>query len=106
MGLVLGVLVMVLLQQGWNMRRRNEYVAVKYEWPRLRRFAACYLCYMVVLLWPRHLSLEGEILFSLVTAIPLPMVLYGLLDSTEREIVRSLTKRATSRDRDAVAIEL
>lgn len=95
--LILGTLVMVLLQVAWNFSRRRDYLVVNYERRRLLWFAICYVCYIVALLWPRHLSFWGELLFSVLTVIPLPIALVSLLTGEEREVLRTMGKQLAQR---------
>ena len=91
--LMLGTLSMVILQQAWNFRRRHDYLNVHYEWDRILAFGLVYVAYAVLMLWQRNLPLLGEVVISTVGIVLLLLVLYGLLNSSERKVVRNIAKR-------------
>jgi O-antigen/teichoic acid export membrane protein len=80
----LSSLAMIIFTQLWNLKRRQEYLKVHHEWLRIGSFGLVYLVYVIVLLWERHLSLLGELVFSIATLLPLPLILYALLSSADR----------------------
>jgi O-antigen/teichoic acid export membrane protein len=86
LGLTLGMLVLVVVQHGWNRWRR--YLAVRYEWPRVRAFGLVFLGYAVVTLADFGLSSGGLlVLFGILGAL-LPVWIYLLLHSEERAVLR------------------
>jgi O-antigen/teichoic acid export membrane protein len=84
-GLVLGFLAMVILQQIWNLKR--HYLDIRYEWPRIAWFGLFYISYIVVMTWERNISLTGELLFFIITAGLIPVMSYALLNVAERQLL-------------------
>jgi len=88
--LMLGFMVMVVLTHLWNLKRRHIYIQIKYEWKRVIQFALFYAVYMVIMLWERSLSLIGEVAFSSIVMLTLPLALFVLLNTDERQTLWSL----------------
>lgn len=95
--LMLGFVAMVLFAQLWNLKRKRIYIQVQYEWKRIMQFALIYVGYIVLMLWERNLPLLGEIAISLAALVPLPLALYGLLNSHERKSLWVMVKHFTSK---------
>lgn len=91
LALMLGYLSMVALQYAWNLKRK--YLAVQYQWDRILRFACIYVSYMVLMLWPRTLPLSAEIAISCIGVVLLPLMLYSLLNSGEKQALWALGRR-------------
>jgi O-antigen/teichoic acid export membrane protein len=91
--LMLGFLAMVVLLQMWNLKRKNYYFEVRYEWKRVLIFALVYVGYVVLMLWERDVSLPVEIVFSFIVAAPLTVMLYLLLNRSERRTIRAMSKQ-------------
>jgi len=75
---------MALITLAWN-RSRRGYLRVKYPWGRLALFIPVYAAYSIVTAWKREWSLPVEIAFAGALALPLPFIVYILLDRNERE---------------------
>jgi len=80
-----GALAMAALMQAWNAWNRGRYLAVAYEWGRIRRFAAAYVVLAVAYSLRRELSVPAEIALSAAGAAVLLGVVYSLLRETERK---------------------
>jgi O-antigen/teichoic acid export membrane protein len=94
--LVLGFLAMVITQYIWNIKRK--YLSVQYEWNRVLRFGLIYAGYMVVMMWPRTMSLSAEIAISSIgMALFVPVSFYFLLNNEERQFLRTIVTRLRSR---------
>jgi O-antigen/teichoic acid export membrane protein len=87
LALASGVLVMVLLQQLWNVRRR--YLQVAYDGRRLRRFATLYVVTAVIFSLDRDLPLAAEVTASIVATAVILAVVVWLLTTEERAQARS-----------------
>lgn len=88
--LALGFLGMVLLTLLWNFKRRAKYLEVQYEWRRVIGFALLYSGYAAIMLLERNLSWIGEVVYSLIVMMTLPLVLLSLLKPNERRTVMAL----------------
>ncbi len=88
--LALGFLGMVLLTLLWNFKRRAKYLEVQYEWRRVIWFALLYSGYAAIMLLERNLSWIGEVVYSLIVMMTLPLVLLSLLKPNERRTVMAL----------------
>jgi O-antigen/teichoic acid export membrane protein len=92
-GLVLGVLVMNILQHAWNLKQKNCYLNVQYEWSRILWFSVFYLGYIIIMLLKPNFSLVIELFISGSAVAMLPIFLYALLNNEEREVVEKIRKR-------------
>lgn len=88
--LALGFLGMALLTLLWNFRRRSKYLEVQYEWKRIVCFALLCGGYASIMLLERDLSWLSELLYSMVVLVSLPLVLFKLLHSYERQAIIKL----------------
>jgi O-antigen/teichoic acid export membrane protein len=91
--LALGHLVMVVLQLAWNLARKHVYLKVQYEWNRVAKFMLIYIGYLVFALWERNSSLPTEIILSCLVAASLPVILYFLLNASERRTLLMIGKQ-------------
>lgn len=85
LGLMFGYLFMVILTIIWNLTHKSYYLQVQYEWKRLSTWIIIYIVYIAIMQWRRDYSLWGESLFSLIALIPLPLIVYAMLNSWERQ---------------------
>jgi O-antigen/teichoic acid export membrane protein len=99
--LMLGYLSVAALQYVWNLKRK--YLAVQYEWDRILRFAFIYVTYMGLMLWPRNFSLYAEIVFSGIGGTLLPLILYSLLTSSEKQALWTVGRGLNNAIRQGVA---
>lgn len=103
--LMLGYLAMVILQQIWNFRRKHVYLEVQYQWNRVLWFTLIYLGYGTVMLWERNFSLLIEISLSLVAATLLLIMLYTLLNTTEKWTLWAIGKQLFFQLPDRVSLK-
>lgn len=82
-----GALAMAALMQLWNAWNRTRYLAIVYEWGRIRKFAAAYVVLAVAYSLHRELSVPTEIALSVAGAVLLLGVVYSLLKETERKVL-------------------
>lgn len=82
--LVLGFLSMVSFTHLWNLKRKRKYLQVQYEWKRVVSFATLFVGYTMLMLTERDLSLLGEVAYSLLVMLTLPLVMFALLNPQER----------------------
>jgi len=85
LGLTFGYFCMVFLTALWNLIRKPHYLQIQYEWKRILIWCVFYVAYMVLMQWNRSFSLVGEGIFSVLALVPLPFVIYALLNSWERQ---------------------
>ncbi|MBA2628181.1 MAG: oligosaccharide flippase family protein [Gemmatimonadales bacterium] len=94
LALVIGYVAMVVLQQLWN--RRRGYLAIRYEWGRVLKFAVVYVAMAALTLWPRSLPPPAELALAVTGLCAIPGIVYLFLREDER---RDLGRRI----RDLVA---
>jgi len=104
--LMLGLLVMSVLQQTWNFKRRKSYLNVQYEWNRILRFSFIYAGFVLIMLLKGNPSLGVELLISGISAAALPIILYALLNQREREMLWTIGKRFTRKVSARVSVQL
>jgi O-antigen/teichoic acid export membrane protein len=104
--LMLGLLVMSVLQQAWNFKRKRSYLNVQYEWDRILRFSLIYAGFVLIMLLKGNSSLGVELLISGMAASMLPVILYGLLNRGEREMLWMIGKRFTRKVSAGVSVQL
>jgi O-antigen/teichoic acid export membrane protein len=97
LGLMFGYLFMVVLTIIWNMTRKSYYLQVQYESKRLLTWSIFYIVYIAILQWRRDFSLLGESFFSVIALIPLPLIIYALLNSWERSNIKEALKEVLIR---------
>ncbi|MCC7188724.1 MAG: oligosaccharide flippase family protein [Anaerolineales bacterium] len=88
LGLALGFFLVVLLTYLWNLKRKTRYIQVQYEWKRIVAFLLFFIVYFVVFQAERNFSLIGESIFSLLSLLPIPFVVYAMLNNWERQNLR------------------
>lgn len=93
LGLMFGYLFMVTFTATWNLLRRSSYLQVKYEWRRILIWCVFYFAYMALMQWKRDFSLVGEGIISLLALMPLPFVIYGMLNAWERNNIALVFKQ-------------
>lgn len=91
--LVLGNLSLVAIQLAWNRHRRRTYLEISYEWKRILPFGVFYTVFAVLALWPRHLNLSQELIFSALLALCLLFLLYRSLTGGERQFLASILRQ-------------
>jgi O-antigen/teichoic acid export membrane protein len=94
--LALGYLSMAAFTYLWNLKRRQVYLNVHYEWKRILTFALVYVGFTTVMLWERHYSLSGEFSFSIGAFVLLPVILYTLLTNSEKQVLWSFLNQLKS----------
>jgi O-antigen/teichoic acid export membrane protein len=97
LGLMFGYLFMVILTATWNLIRKSDYLQVKYEWERILIWGVFYFAYIALLQWRRDFSLLGEGLISLLAFMPLPCVIYWMLNAWERNNIVIFFKQFQAR---------
>jgi O-antigen/teichoic acid export membrane protein len=75
-----GFAVMAVLTMAWNLANRRQYIKVDYPWIRLSFFIPVFLAYSALTMWERNLSLGAEMSLAVAAALPLPLIVYGLLN--------------------------
>jgi O-antigen/teichoic acid export membrane protein len=90
--LMFSFLAMAVLMQLWNLKRKDSYLEVKYEWNRIRWFVLIYLGCAVFTLWERSLPWFTEVTLSVILLIFLPIMLYAFLNSYERQYLWVIAK--------------
>ena len=80
-----GYLFMVVLTFLWNWRRKSDYLQIHYEWKRILAWSVFYFAYTLLLQLKRGFSLAGEGAVSLLALMPLPFVIYAMLNTWERQ---------------------
>ncbi len=104
--LMLGLLVMSVLQQTWNFKRKRCYLNVQYEWDRILRFSLIYAGFVLIMLLKGNSSLGVELLISGIAAAILPVILYALLNHREREMLWTIGKQVTRKVSARVSVQL
>jgi O-antigen/teichoic acid export membrane protein len=104
--LMLGLLVMSVLQQTWNFKRKRCYLNVQYEWGRILRFSLIYVGFVLIMLLKGNSSLGVELLICGIAAAILPVILYALLNHREREMLWTVGKRFTRKVSARVSVQL
>jgi O-antigen/teichoic acid export membrane protein len=104
--LMLGLLVMSVLQQTWNFKRRRSYLNVQYEWNRILWFSFIYVGFVLIMLLKGNPSLGVELLISGISAAALPIILYALLNQREREMLWTIGKQVTRKVSARVSVQL
>ena len=104
--LMLGLLVMSVLQQTWNFKRRRSYLNVQYEWNRILCFSFIYAGFVLIMLLKGNPSLGVELLISGISAAMLPIILYALLNQREREMLWTIGKQVTRKVSGRVSVQL
>jgi len=104
--LMLGLLVMSVLQQTWNFKRKRCYLNVQYEWDRILRFSLIYTGFVLIMLLKGNSSLGVELLISGIAAAILPVILYALLNHREREMLWTIGKQVTRKVSARVSVQL
>ena len=102
--LMLGLLVMSVLQQTWNFKRRRCYLNVQYEWKRILRFSLIYVGFVLIMLLKGNPSLGVELLISGIAAAILPVILFALLNQREREMLWTIGKQVTRKVSTRVSV--
>lgn len=97
LGLMLGYLCMVIVIVMWNKKRKQAYLQVEYEWKRIFKWCLIYSFYIVAMLWPRDYSLIEEFVVSIIALIPIPIVIYLIMNSWERKIFMELLRKILTR---------
>lgn len=91
--LVLGYLIMATLLHLWNIKQRERYFNVQYEWKRVLRFTAMYVFCVFLMLWDKAIPLFAELIISLsISLLFIIGVYYFLLHSSERRFVANKYK--------------
>jgi O-antigen/teichoic acid export membrane protein len=104
--LMLGLLVMSVLQQTWNFKRRRSYLNVQYEWNRILCFSFIYVGFVLIMLLKGNPSLGVELLISGISAAALPIILYALLNQREREMLWTIGKQVTRKVSARISVQL
>ena len=86
LGLVVGMLILVILQYGWN--RWRGYLAIQFDWSRIRRFSLLLTSYAVLTLGSGGLQTKQLFMVLGVLTLLLPGWFYFLLRSGERAFLR------------------
>ncbi len=92
LSLPLGYAIMAGMQYGWNVRRRDAYLQVVYDWARIGRFALVYVAFGALTLVPRSLSLPVELLLSMASGGLLLVCCERMLTKGEKQALLGMLR--------------
>ncbi len=101
LGMVTGALAQIAFQH-WRNRTR-QYLDVRYDWPRIGRFAMLYVAIAAASLVQRSFPLWLELTLDVLVAIAVTLMAFALLDGDDRARVRSLLRDTLRRGPPAAA---
>lgn len=94
--LFFGFLAMVICIHAWNLRKKDTYIRIVYEWKRILQFSSIYVLFAIVMLWRRDLPLIGEGILSIVASGILAVLMYRLLNREEKNALVLFFKQVRS----------
>lgn len=94
LGLIISNMLLVIIQFIWNHYRRIAYLPVKYDWKRIVLSGMFFIVVATTcVLWERSLSLNYELILSVILSILVLLFIWILLTGEERNTIRKLLAR-------------